>query len=137
MPKTNSGLVIDRRAYMALNGFPPEDQSRIRSSLGHLLGPAAIEELGGRVHRLSGDEPLYSIRVPPDIRVIFTRLDNTIVVVDVLRRGTLETFAAGSATMISAVDPGSEQTERPLTHADRALAKHGAKVHRGTHGGSR
>jgi hypothetical protein len=137
MPTTNSGLVIDRRAYMALNGFPSEDQSRIRSSLGHLLGPAAIEELGGRVHRLPGDEPLYSIRVPPDIRVIFTRLDNTIVVVDVLRRGTLETFASGSATVIPAVDPGPEQTERPLKQADRVLAKHRAKSHRGTHGGSR
>ena len=72
MSETTSGLVMVRQAAMAINGFPPEDQARIRSTLGHLLGPAAIDELGSRVHRLDSDEPLYSVSVPPDILVIFT-----------------------------------------------------------------
>ncbi len=131
MAMTNSGLVIDRRAHMALNGFPPEDQSRVRSSLGHLLGPAAIKELGDRVHRLPGEEALYSIRVPPDIRIIFARLDNTIVVVDVLRRGTLETFASGSAAVSSPDDADPEQADRPPAKTDRILSKHRAKRPRG------
>jgi hypothetical protein len=98
MTETRWGLLIDRRAAMTFNAFPPEDQARIRSSLGHLLGPNAEERLGGRVHRLPGDEPLYSMRVPPDLRIIFARQCDSISVVDILRRGTLETFASGSVS---------------------------------------
>src|SRR5262245_43919086 len=114
MTETKSGLSIDRRASMALSAFPPEDQARVRSTLGHLLGPTALEDLGGRVHRLPADEALYSMRVPPDIRVIFAREGDTIVVVDIIRRGALESFASGSAPATSAGNPGPEHPERPL-----------------------
>jgi hypothetical protein len=135
MAETNSELLIDRRATMALNGFPPEDQSRIRSTVGHLLGPTAIEELGSRVHRLNSDEPLYSVRVPPDIRVIFTRRGDTIHVVDVVRRGTLKTFASGSTRTLSVGDPGLEHLQKPLPPSEPDRAKRRNKVPRVTRRG--
>jgi hypothetical protein len=131
MAETKSGLWIDRRATMTLNAFPPEDQARVRSTLGHLLGPTALEEMGGRVHRLPADEPLYSIRVPPDIRVIFTRRGDTIIVVDILRRGTLETFAAGLSVADTSGNPDLESSESLLSQSDLRRAKRRAKLHRG------
>jgi hypothetical protein len=107
MAETTYGLLINRRAAMALNAFPPQEQARIRSTLGHLLGPSALEELGGRVRRLPTDEPLYSLRVPPDIRIVFSRQGDTITVIDLLRRGTIEAFAASSAPEVPIDEPSS------------------------------
>ena len=94
MAETSYGLLFGRQAAMVLNAFPPKDRARIRSTLGHLIGPTALEELGGRVRHLPTDEPLYSVRVPPDIRIIFSRQGDMITIVNILRQGTIEAFAA-------------------------------------------
>jgi hypothetical protein len=109
MTDTASVVSIGRRAAMALSSFPREEQVRVRSTIGQLLGPTAIEELGRRVRRLPSDELLYSIRVPPDILVIFARQgSNTTTVVDVFRRGALEAYAASMASAKTAGNPGPE-----------------------------
>ena len=128
MTEASRVLQIDRRAAMALNAFPPEDRVRIRSALGHLLGPAALEDLGGRIHRLPADEPLYSVRIPPDLRVIIARRGDTIAVVDVLRRGALESFAAAATPPAPRDDmgpPAGSLTASPVR------PKPGGKPHRG------
>jgi len=135
MTETRWGLLIDRRAGMTLNAYPPEDQARIRSSLGHLLGPGALEKLGKRVHLLPGDEPLYSLRVPPDIRVIFARRGDSIIIIDILRRGTLEAFASRSAPVDLAGDP--EQPDALHPENDLRRKKPRAKLHREAQHGQR
>jgi hypothetical protein len=130
MAETNSGLVMVRQAALALNGFPPEDQARIRSTLGHLIGPTAIEELGSRVHPLDSDEALYSVGVPPDILVIFARRGDTIAILDLVRRGALKTFASGSARAQSEGRlPGDP--DRPLP-SEAGNARRRKKVPRAT-----
>jgi hypothetical protein len=110
MAETSYGLQMNRLAAWALNAFPPKDRARIRSTLGHLIGPTALEELGARVRHLPTDEPLYSLRVPPDIRIIFSRRGDMTTIVDILRQGAIEAFAASSAPEIP-VDEPSSQTE--------------------------
>jgi hypothetical protein len=120
MAETSYNLQMNRLAVMALNAFPPEDQRRIRSALGHLIGPMALDKLGSRVRRLSTDEPLYSLRVPPDFRIFFSHQGDLVTIRDILRQGTIEAFAASSAPEVP-VDEPSEQTE----------------THRGSRGGHR
>ena len=52
MTKASSRLQIDDRAAATINAYPPEDQRRIRSAIGHLLGWDVLERLGERVRRL-------------------------------------------------------------------------------------
>jgi hypothetical protein len=129
MAETTSGLMIIRQAALALNGFPPEDQSNIRSTLGHLLGPTAIEELGSRVHRLESDEPLYSVSVPSDILVLFTRRGDTTLILDVVRRGALKAFASGLTRAQSEGVAGPTSLEKPLP-SDPGSPKQRKKVPR-------
>ena len=111
MTDTKWGVLLDDRAAMVLNAYPPEDQSCIRSSLGQLIGPGAIERLGRRIHELAGEKLLYSLRVPGDIRVIFARRGDTIIVVDILRREMLARFASASSSANSIGKPNSDPDE--------------------------
>jgi hypothetical protein len=137
MTDTKWGVLVDQRAAMVLNAYPPEEQSRIRSNLGHLIGPGALERLGRRIHELPGDKLLYSLRVRPDIRVIFARQGDTIVVLDILRQGTLEAFASASSSANSIgkakLDP--EQAEGRLPQSDRRSKKPQVKLPRGARRG--
>lgn len=108
MAETSYNLQMNRLATMALNAFPPEDQRRIRSALGHLIGPTALEKLGGRVRHLPTDEPLYSLRVPPDLRIIFHHQGDLVTIRDILRQGTIEAFAASSAPEVPVGEPSAQ-----------------------------
>lgn len=112
MAETSYALQMNRLAAWTLNAFPPKDRARIRSSLGHLIGPTALEELGPRVRRLPSDEPLYSLRVPPDILIIFSRQRDMITIRDILRQETLEAIAASSSREL----PVDESNSQPATH---------------------
>jgi hypothetical protein len=115
MAETSYGLLIGRRAAMAINAFPPEERSRIRSALGHLIGPTALEELGRRVRHLPTDEPLYTLRVPPDILVVFSRQGDMITIVDFIRQGTIEALAASSARAMPGGDQGPQSRKQTKT----------------------
>jgi hypothetical protein len=108
MTKASSRLQIDDRAAATINAYPPEDQRRIRSAIGHLLGWDVLERLGERVRRLPTEEPLYIFRVPHGLRIVFSRECDMITVLDILRQGTLEAFAASAAAKAPIVEPGVE-----------------------------
>jgi hypothetical protein len=112
MAETSYNLQMNYLATMALNALPPEDQRRIRSSLGHLIGPAALEKLGSRVRHLPTDEPLYILRVPPDLRIIFSHRGDMVTIRDILRQGTIEAFAASSAPEVPVDQPSSQTPTR-------------------------
>jgi len=77
---------------MALNSFSESDQKEVRRTVGTLL--ASSDDLRGpHLRRLATDEPLYIMRVPPNIRVIFQETAGRIVVLDIVRKDTLQSFA--------------------------------------------
>jgi hypothetical protein len=124
------GVLFEDRAFMTLTAYPPKDQSRIRSSLGHLIGPGALETLWRRVQELPGDHLRYSLRVPGNILVIFKRQHDMIVVTDIVRRETLEVFAARSASANSVRKPkaDAEPAERHLPPPDARPQKPRVKL---------
>jgi hypothetical protein len=140
MTEPRHGVLLSDNALMTLTAYPPEDQSRIRSSLGHLIGPGALERLWRRVHELPGDHLRYSFRVPGDILVIFKRQRDMIVVTDIVRRGTLEVFAAArsaSANSVRKPEVDAEPAERPLPPPDarpqKSRVKPRGEARRGQH----
>jgi hypothetical protein len=130
MTEPRYGVLLDQNAFMTLTAYPPEDQSRIRSSLGHLIGPGALEKLWRRVHELPGKHLHYSLRVPGDILVIFKRQLDMIVVLDIFRRGTLEAYATRSASANSAgeLKPEPEPAQGHLPASDVRRKKPRAKL---------
>jgi hypothetical protein len=137
MAESGYRLQMNRLAIMALNAYPPEDQRRIRSSLGHLIGPAALEKLGSRVRRLPTDEPLYSLRVPPGLRIIFSHQGDLVTILDVFRRETLEAYAASLAPKVPADEPSSASLKGPPAQPDLTRTPRRAKTHQGSRRGSR
>jgi hypothetical protein len=111
MTKASSRLQVDDRAAATINAYPPEEQRRIRSAIGQLLGWDMLERLGARVRRLPTDEPLYIFRMPHGLRIISSRdrsrEGDTITVLDVLRRETLVAFAASAAAKALNDEPGA------------------------------
>jgi hypothetical protein len=112
----SSRVQIDDRAAATINAYPPEDQRRIRSAIGHLLGWDVLERLGERVRRLPTDEPLYIFRAPHGLRIIFSRERSrecdTITVIDILRQETLEAFAASAAANARNDEPGGQSPRK-------------------------
>jgi hypothetical protein len=132
MAETSYNLQMNRLAAWTLDAFPPEDQRRIRSALGHLIGPTALEKLGSRVRRLPTDEPLYSLRVPPGLRIIFSHQGDLVTIRDILRRETIEAFAASSAPKVPADEPSSGSSQGPPTQPDLGRTTQRAKTQRGS-----
>ncbi len=137
MADTDYGVLFTQRVAWGLDQFPPEDQARIRSSVGHLIGPAALEKLGKRVRELPTDEPLYSFRVTPDLQIIFSRRGDIITVVDLVRRETLEAFAASSAPKVAGDEPGSRPSQGLPGQPDRSRPPKRTEPQRGSRGGRR
>ena len=137
MTKASSRLQIDDRAAATINAYPPAEQRRIRSAIGHLLGRDVMERLGTRVRHLPAEEPLYIFRVPPDFRIIFSRElsreGDLITVLDVLRQGTIDGLAASASAATSTVEPAEEprheSTSRPKAerHGSQSRSSHGAR----------
>jgi hypothetical protein len=141
MTKASSRLQIDDRAAATINAYPPEDQRRIRSAIGHLLGWDVLERLGERVRRLPTDEPLYIYRVPHGLRIIFSRERSRecdlITVLDILRQGTLEAFAASAAAKVPIVEPGVESHRESSAPTKTKRTAPRTKVPKGSRRGAR
>ncbi len=137
----SSRLQIDDRAAATINAYPPEDQRRIRSAIGHLLGWDVLDRLGARVRRLPTDEPLYIFRVPHGLRIVFSRErsreGDTITVIDILRQETLEAFAASAAARAHGGEPGAESPRTSSTPAKSKRTAPRDDAPKGSRGGTR
>ena len=81
-----------RRADMALAGFMPGTRERVEQTLETLADPrGGAEDL--HVRRISEAEPIYILRMAPQIRIIFAETAAGFEVQDVVRKDTLESFA--------------------------------------------
>jgi hypothetical protein len=128
--KASSRVQIDDRAAATIDAYPPADQRRIRSAIGHLLGWDVLERLGERVRRLPTDEPLYIYRAPRGLRIIFSRERSrecdTITVIDILRQQTIDALAASASAKGSVDEPGVEaprESSPPKPNRTKARTK--------------
>jgi hypothetical protein len=141
MTTVSSRVQIDDRAAATINAYPPEDQRRIRSAIGHLLGWDVLERLGERVRRLPTDEPLYIFRVPHGLRIVFSRErsreGDTITVIDVLRQETIDALAANAAARARGGEAGAESPQKSSPPAKSKRTAPRDKTPKGSRGGTR
>jgi hypothetical protein len=93
--KMNIGsFSLHRRAFMALNELPLQDQAEIREQISALAEISPNQWTSQDVKKLDDDPSLYLLRVNASLRVILRAANGQPPeVLDIVRHETLETFA--------------------------------------------
>jgi hypothetical protein len=87
-------LEVDRRVGIALSVLPPSQQSVINRIINSPRDFARLAGDPGRVQLLhSSGQPLYLMRVTPRLRLVYTMIGETVYVLDLVERATLDRFA--------------------------------------------
>jgi hypothetical protein len=88
--KTERDFQIDTRVAIAIDAMTASQKNALNSVLrskerflAHAAGP-------GRSRKLSGTKPLYEMRVGQGFRVFYSMSGDNVVVLDVMRKATLD-----------------------------------------------
>jgi hypothetical protein len=94
----SKGLEVDRRVGIALSVLPPSQKSAVERIVRSPQTFTRAASAPGRVQQMrTSGQPLYMMRVSPNLRLIYTTVGDTVYVVDVVERATLNHFAARKA----------------------------------------
>ncbi len=89
-------VTVDRRAVTALNALAAPERSEVLEALGGLAALPPDRWPADRVQRLASPEPLYVLRAPNDLLVVFRRAeDGHITVLDFALKEMIERYFAG------------------------------------------
>ena len=88
------GLEIDRRVGIALSVLPVSEKKAIERVIGSSRAFEHAAALPNRVQPMKASgQPLYMMRVSPSLRLVYTLVGDTVYVLDVVKRATLDRFA--------------------------------------------
>jgi len=92
-------LVIPSVVLAALDQLAAEEQAAVRQALDELRHLPVDEPRDPRLHRIAGDEPIYTLRVAPQV-LLLVRLDpvGPIEVIEIVRPETLRRMFPGDET---------------------------------------
>lgn len=92
------GLEVDRRVGIALSVLPSAQKLAVQRVIRTPQSFAAFAAQPGRVRQMAtSGQPLYMMRISPSLRLIYTTVGDTVLVLDVVERATLNHFAARRA----------------------------------------
>ncbi len=112
MAKTK-GLEVDRRVGIALSVLPSFQKHAVERVIRSPRSFETAAAMPGRVQQMAtSGQPLYKMRVSPSLHLFYTMVGDTIYVVDVVERATLNHFAGRKAAK----------------KGTKVIAKSGAKV---------
>ncbi len=97
MKRSSAGYQIDGRvsiALDALNDKQKQDVTRVIADRDNFIASAANRR---RVRKISKDNPVYALSVPSGLRIIFSKVGEDIVVMDLMRQAVLDQFGARQA----------------------------------------
>ena len=86
------GYEVDSRVTIALDALDEGQKRIINRVLSDKAHFVRSTNGSGRVQRLSPQEPLYALRGPDNLRIIYTKNDDGIVVMDLMQKQTLSQF---------------------------------------------
>jgi hypothetical protein len=114
--KKTPGYQIDGRVSIALDALDDKQKQAIGGVItdrAHFLASTADSK---RVRRISEEHSLYILKVPLGLRIIFSKVGDDIVVMDLMRQTTLDRF--GRKTSKSRT--GRTKKVRPVSHSKKA-----------------
>jgi len=125
MPYTKV-LSIDRRVGIATTALTPAQRAAVSRVLHSPQSFAALASDESRVGRIKNPaQDLYTLRITPSIRLIYTKTADGVQVLDLVERATLDRFAAegvGERPKDKAARDRAKLKE-PKTTKSRGLAK--------------
>jgi hypothetical protein len=95
--KKSPGYQVDGRVSIALDALDDEQKRAVGGVItdrDHFLAGASDSR---KVRRISKDQPLYSLKIPSGLRIIYSRVGDEIVVMDLMRQSTLDRFGRKSS----------------------------------------
>jgi hypothetical protein len=115
--KTSPGFHIDGRVSIALDALDDEQKSAVGGVLADRAHFVASTSDSRKVRRISKIHPLYALSVPSGLRVIYSKVGDDIVVMDLMRQATLDTL--GQRKAAKAKTNGAKKAGS-LSHANKA-----------------
>ena len=91
------GYRVDGRVSIALDALDDKQKQAVGGVItdrAHFLASTADSR---NVRRISKDEPLYVLRVPSGLRIVFSKIGDEIVVMDLMRKVTLDRYGPKSS----------------------------------------
>jgi hypothetical protein len=99
--KKSPGYQVDGRVSIALDAL---DDKQKRAVGGVITDRARFLESTSdsrKVRRISREQPLYSLKVPSGLRIIYSQVGDEIVVMDLMRQATLDQYGRKGADLKS------------------------------------
>jgi len=90
--KKSPGYQIDGRVAIALDALDEKQKETVRGVLTDRAHFIASTADGRKVRRISKDEPFYALSIPSGLRIIFSKVGDDIVVMDLMRQATLDRY---------------------------------------------
>jgi hypothetical protein len=114
--KKTPGFQVDGRVSIALDALDEKqkrDVGGVITDRAHFLASTADSK---RVRKISRDQPLYTLKVPSGLRIIYSKVGDEIVVMDLMRQTTLDRYGRKE----SKLKTGGIKKVRPVSHSKKA-----------------
>jgi hypothetical protein len=103
------GLEVDRRVGIALSVLPRSQRSAVERVIESPQAFIDVADRPGQVHVLhTSGQQLYMMRVTPTLRLVYTFVGETVHVLDLVERATLDRFSPGNAAKGSTKRKGTK-----------------------------
>jgi len=120
------GFSIDRRVGIATSALAPAQRAIVSRVLDSPQSFDAFASDSSRVGRVKNPgQDLYTLRITPNIRLIFTKTADGVQIVDLVERATLNRFAVKGGNEEPQAEAARDKAKVPGPSAakSRALAK--------------
>ncbi len=114
--KKTPGYQVDGRVSIALDALDDKQKQVVGGVItdrDHFLASTADTK---KVRRISRDGPLYTLKVPSGLRIVYSKVGDEIVVMDLMRQATLDRYGRKTAKPKS----GGSKKVRPVSHSKKA-----------------
>jgi hypothetical protein len=114
--KKTPGYQIDGRVSIALDALDDKQKQAVGGVItdrDHFLASMADSK---KVRRISKDQCLYTLKVPSGLRIIYSKVGDEIIVMDLMRQTTLDRY--GPKT--SKPRTGGTKKARTVSHSKKA-----------------
>ncbi len=110
------GYQVDGRVSIALDALDDQQKQAVGGVITDRHRFLASTSDSRKVRRISEDPPLYSLKVPSGLRIIYSRVGDDIVVMDLMRQATLDRYGR----KVSKAKSGRTLKARAVPHAKKA-----------------
>jgi hypothetical protein len=114
--KKSPGFQVDGRVSIALDALDDEQKQAVGGVItdrAHFLASVSDSR---KVRRISKDQSLYTLKVPSGLRIVYSKVGDEIVVMDLMRQATLDRYGRKPAKSKG----GGTKKVRALPHAKKA-----------------